>query len=143
MYISWYNMSTMARRKRTSIRRSGFEDNFEKDLNSRGIMYSYETEKFSYKYIIPAREKTEEYTPDFPIVTKSGKKIYIETKGRLTIQNRKKYLRVKELLGIDLRFVFQRNNKIDKRSNTRYSDWAEKNGFKWAMKTIPEEWINE
>ncbi len=136
-------MSTMKRRRKTVIRRSGFEDSFEKDLTERGINYSYESETLSYKYIVPAREKTERYTPDFPIITKSGKKIYIETKGRLTSENRKKYLRVKNLLGIDLRFVFQRDNKIYKGSDTTYSEWAEKNGFLWAMKTIPEEWINE
>lgn len=132
----------MARKKR-SIRRSKFEDEFEKDLVSRGADYSYESETLTYKYVIPAREKTERYTPDFPITTKSGKKIYIETKGILTAENRKKYLRVKELLGIDLRFVFQRNNKIYKGSNTTYCEWAEKNGFLWAMKTIPDEWLME
>jgi hypothetical protein len=132
----------MARRKK-SYRRSGFEDSFENDLISRGVDYSYESVTLKYKYIIPAREKTERYTPDFPITTKSGKTIYIETKGILTAENRKKYLRVRDLLGIDLRFVFQKNNKIYKGSNTKYSEWAEKNGFKWAMKTIPDEWLNE
>ncbi len=132
----------MAKKKR-SIRRSKFEDEFEKDLVSRGADYSYESEKFHYKYIVPERLVTERYTPDFPITTKSGKKIYIETKGVLTAQNRKKYLRVRNILGIDLRFVFQRDNKISKLSNTRYSEWAEKNGFLWAIKTIPDEWLME
>ena len=133
------------RRKRTSvIRRSGFEDEFESDLNERGIAYGYETETLSYKYIIPAREKTERYTPDFPLVTQTGKKIYIETKGRLTAENRKKYLRVKNLLGIDLRFVFQRpNNKIYRGSNTTYAEWCDQNGFQWAKETLPQEWLME
>jgi hypothetical protein len=132
------------KRKRTAIRRSGFEDSFEKDLRSRGIKYTYESETLEYKYIIPARQKTERYTPDFPIITKTGKKIYIETKGKLTAENRKKYLRVKDLLSIDLRFVFQRpNNKIYKGSNTTYGQWATKNGFLWADKTMPNEWLSE
>jgi hypothetical protein len=132
------------KRKRTAIRRSGFEDSFEKDLRSRGIKYTYESETLEYKYIIPAREKTERYTPDFPIITKTGKKIYIETKGKLTAENRKKYLRVRDLLSIDLRFVFQRpNNKIYKGSNTTYGQWATKNGFLWADKTMPNEWLSE
>jgi hypothetical protein len=132
------------KRKRTAIRRSGFEDSFEKDLRSRGIKYTYESETLEYKYIIPARQKTERYTPDFPIITKTGKKIYIETKGKLTAENRKKYLRVRDLLSIDLRFVFQRpNNKIYKGSNTTYGQWATKNGFLWADKTMPNEWLSE
>ena len=134
----------MARRKRKPTRRSGFEDKFEKNLIERDVDYKYESEVFSYKYTIPAREKTERYTPDFPIITKSGKKIYIETKGRLTSAYRKKYIRVKELTGIDLRFIFQRkNNKIYKGSKTTYWMWAEQNGFKWAEKTIPQEWLDE
>jgi hypothetical protein len=133
------------KRKRTNpTRRSGFEDTFESDLNERGIVYGYETETLSYKYTIPAREKTERYTPDFPLVTQTGKKIYIETKGRLTAENRKKYLRVKNLLGIDLRFVFQRpNNKIYRGSNTTYAEWCDQNGFQWAKETLPQEWLME
>ena len=133
------------KRKRTNpTRRSGFEDTFESDLNERGIAYGYETETLSYKYTIPAREKTERYTPDFPLVTQTGKKIYIETKGRLTAENRKKYLRVKNLLGIDLRFVFQRpNNKIYRGSNTTYAEWCDQNGFQWAKETLPQEWLME
>lgn len=133
------------RRKRANItRRSGFEDQFESDLNERGITYGYETETFSYKYMVPAKEKTERYTPDFPLKTRTGKKIYIETKGRLTAENRKKYLRVKNLLGIDLRFIFQRpNNKIYKGSKTTYAEWCEQNGFLWAKDTLPDEWLME
>lgn len=132
------------KRRKKSIRRSGFEDDFEKNLVSRNIPYSYESEVLQYKYTIPAREKTERYTPDFPIVTRTGKKFYIETKGKLTAENRKKYMRVKELLNIDLRFVFQRpNNKIYKGSDTTYGEWATKNGFKWAAKIMPDEWLVE
>lgn len=134
----------MIRKKKRSVRRSGFEDKFEKNLKEREINYQYESEVLSYKYTIPAREKTERYTPDFPVITKSGKKIYIETKGRLTADNRKKYLRVRELTGIDLRFIFQRpSNKIYPKSETTYGEWATQNGFLWSSGIIPEEWINE
>jgi hypothetical protein len=138
-----YNVKMNRKRKQTT-RRSGLEDSFEKDLIERGIAYGYESETLSYKYTVPAVEKTERYTPDFPIVTRSGKKIYIETKGRLTAENRKKYLRVKNLLGIDLRFVFQKpNNKIYKGSKTTYWQWCESNGFLWAKSTLPDEWLME
>ena len=46
--------------------------------------------------------------------------------------------------GIDLRFVLQSpNGKIYKGSKTTYAQWCEKNGFKWAKKEIPQEWIDE
>lgn len=132
------------RRKRTIKRRSGFEDDFENDLILRNINYGYETETLSYSYLVPAVMKNERYTPDFPIITRTGKKIYIETKGRLTSENRKKYMRVKNLLNIDLRFVFQKaNNKIYKGSSTTYSEWCDKNGFLWAERKIPDEWLME
>lgn len=135
--------SSWKRRKKTR-RRSGFEDKFEENLKQRDVDFGYETETLEYTYTIPAREKLERYTPDFPIITKSGKKIYIETKGRLTADNRKKYLRVKRLTGVDLRFVFQRpNNKIYKGSKTTYWQWAEKNGFLWAKTRCPDEWLEE
>ncbi len=132
------------RRRRKSRRRSGFEDDFERNLKQRNVNYGYETKTLKYTYTIPAREKTERYTPDFPIITRTGKTIYIETKGRLTADNRKKYRRVQRLTGIDLRFVFQRpNNKIYKGSKTTYWQWAEKNGFLWAKKIIPDNWLEE
>ncbi len=44
---------------------------------------------------------------------------------------------------LDIRFVFQYNNPITKGSKTRYTDWAEKNGFVWSLKFIPKEWYKE
>ena len=45
---------------------------------------------------------------------------------------------------MDLRFVLQSpNGKIYKGSKTTYAQWCEKNGFMWAKKEIPQEWIDE
>jgi hypothetical protein len=41
----------------------------------------------------------------------------------------------------DIRFVFQANNKIHPKSVTRYSDWAEKHGFKYAIGEAPKDWF--
>ena len=77
------------------------------------------------------------YLPDFRIG-----KMYIECKGRFTAADRKKMRLVKEHNPKkDIRLLFMSNNKLNPRSKTRYSDWAEKNGFKWAIKRIPEEWL--
>lgn len=80
------------------------------------------------------------YTPDF--VLQNG--IIVEAKGRLTVHDRTKHTRISEQHpDLDIRFVFQYNNPITKGSKTRYTDWAEKNGFRWAMHTIPKEWFKE
>ena len=86
----------------------------------------YEPEKF--KYIQPIQDRT--YTPDF----RTGrKKIYLEAKGKLDLDTRKKMLWFKEC-NPDIRIIFlfqNADNKITKRSKTTYAMWAEANGFEW------------
>jgi hypothetical protein len=80
------------------------------------------------------------YTPDFFL----SNGIIIETKGLFTAANRKTMVAVMEQHpDIDLRLVFMRNNKIHRKSTMRYADWASKNGFKYSIATIPDEWIKE
>ena len=44
----------------------------------------------------------------------------------------------------EFRFIFTNSKaKISKVSNTTYGRWCEKNGFKYADKLIPTEWIEE
>lgn len=35
------------------------------------------------------------------------------------------------------------NARIAKGSKTTYAMWADKQGFQWAHKTIPDEWLSE
>lgn len=71
--------------------------------------------------------------------------ILIEAKGRLTQFDRQKMLAVRKAnSNLDIRFVFMNaNNKLNKRSKTTYADWAEKNGFQWAERRVPRDWIEE
>ena len=121
--------------------RSGLEDKISEQLKSTGKVWSYESEKL--KYTIPERVAT--YTPDFIITKKNGEKMYIETKGRFTAADRKKMKLVKENNpSLDIRILFQTpNNKITKASKTTYADWANKHGYVWASKEIPEDWLAE
>jgi hypothetical protein len=133
----------MARRK-LSIRatavkngyRSGLEHILSKFLDDHKIEYEYE--KLKIKYVVPAKEHT--YTPDFNL----GKMI-VETKGRFLPDDRKKMLLVKEQHPeYDIRLVFSNSKtKLTKNSKTSYADWCDKNGFQWADKVIPDEWIKE
>lgn len=117
--------------------RSGLEETIINQLVDNGIEPNYEAVKL--KYIIPETEHT--YTPDFPV----SKKIVIETKGLWDVADRMKMLLVvKQHPEIDFRLVFSNaNKKIKKGSKTSYAMWCDKNGIKWAHKSIPKEWIEE
>ena len=114
--------------------RSQFEANFARNLRERKIASLYEQDTIQY---IP---KPRTYTPDFYI--KEGD-FYVETKGRFFATDRTKHLLIKEQNpDIDIRFVFlNAKNRLDKRSRTTYAQWCEKNGFLYAEKRMPEEWM--
>lgn len=116
--------------------RSGLEENIAAQLRANGIDPKFETIKLPYRV-----EKNCTYTPDFPV----GKKIIIETKGRFQTADRMKMLMVqKQYPNYEFRFVFTNSRaRISKASNTTYARWCEKNGFKYADKLIPQEWIEE
>ncbi len=116
--------------------RSGLERRIAKDLHDKGIAFEYEEQKI--KYLL---SETRSYLPDF--ILPNG--IIIEAKGRFKPEDRKKHLLIKEQHPeLDIRFVFSNpNDKIRKGSKTSYSDWCDKNGFRYAKGSIPKEWINE
>lgn len=117
--------------------RSGLEERNAKFLQAKGVKVSFETLKVKYK--IPESNHT--YTPDF--LLPNG--IVVETKGKLEAKDRAKHIYVKQQRpDLDIRFVFHRaNDPIYKGSPTTCAAWAEKNGFKWAAKLIPEAWLHE
>lgn len=85
-------------------------------------------------------DETRVYLPDFRLP--NG--IIVECKGRLTAADRKKLKLVKEQHpDKDIRLVFMYDNKLNPKSKTRYSAWAEKLGFPWALKAVPVQWIGE
>jgi hypothetical protein len=116
--------------------RSGLEEKVGEQLKKLYGSVEYETEKIKYTI-----NEVRTYTPDF----KLPNGIIIETKGRFTPDDRKKHLLIKEQYpDLDIRFVFSNsNNKIRKGSKTSYADWCSKNGFLFADKLIPEEWLRE
>ena len=117
--------------------RSKFEADVAGDLEARGVDFRYEP--FRIKYTKPVKPST--YLPDY--VLPNG--IFIEAKGYFESADRAKHLIIKEQRpDLDIRFVFQNsNNRLSKTSKTTYGAWAEKNGFKYANKQIPQEWIDE
>lgn len=132
-------------KKRVTIRaqalkkgyRSGLEEAVDALLRQNNVDAEYEKHKVQYTIPISYHE----YTPDFRLP--NG--IFIETKGRFVIEDRKKHLLIKQQHPeLDIRFVFQNSkNRIRKGSPTTYADWCKKHGFLYADKTIPQEWLDE
>lgn len=116
--------------------RSGLEDRIAEQLKSLFIPVEYETFKITYEI-----NESRKYTPDFRLP--NG--IIIESKGRFVTADRKKHLLIKKQHPkIDIRFVFSNSKaKIAKGSFTTYAEWCKANGFLYADKLIPQEWIDE
>jgi hypothetical protein len=117
--------------------RSGLEERIAEQLDKAGVEYTYEQVKLNY--IKPASKHV--YTPDF--VLANG--IIVETKGRFLLADRQKHILVKKHNPtLDIRFVFSNSNaRISKASSTTYAQWCKKNGFQYADKMIPKEWMDE
>jgi len=117
--------------------RSGLEEKVANALTEAGIPFTYE--KTKVKYIKPASEH--QYTPDF--VLDNG--IIIETKGLFTSVDRQKHMLVKrQHPHLDIRFVFSNSKaRLSKSSRTTYAMWCVKNGYMYADKVIPEDWLKE
>lgn len=117
--------------------RSGLEAKNQEWLEKNGIKAEYEM--YYVQYTIP--ESLHRYTCDF----KLPNGIMVETKGIFDADDRKKHMLVREQHPeLDIRFVFSSSrSKLYKGSPTSYATWCEKNGFQYADKFIPVEWLKE
>ena len=116
--------------------RSGLEHKISEYLTGLKVTFDYESVKIEWEDLAYRT-----YTPDF--VLSNG--IIIETKGIFDSEDRRKHLEVrKQHPELDIRFVFSNSMaKLYKGSKTRYCNWCDKNGFIWAHRVIPEEWLKE
>lgn len=109
-----------------------------------GIDFGYESERLDYT--VHGR-----YVPDFILRTPRGKTLYIETKGNgrsFDGPSRRKLIAVKDQHpDKDIRIVFYSDGAIGPKrkdgSRLTQAEWSVKNGFKYSIGEIPEEWINE
>ena len=122
--------------------KSGLELSVSEQITEAEYALNYETETLNYT--VP--ETKHKYTPDFVFTKRTGEIMYVETKGRWTVADRKK---MKHVLtsnpGIDIRMVFQNpNQRISKNSKTTYEAYANKLGITHvAKKQIPDAWLSE
>ena len=121
--------------------RNKFEKDTAKDIEKHNIKFGYEQTKIPYTV-------SGNYLVDFEITTKSGKVIYIETKGNgrsFDGHAKRKMIAVKKQHpDLDIRIVFYNDGKCGpKRKDGTYmrqSDWAKRYGFEYSIRTIPESW---
>ena len=116
--------------------RSGLEAKVQADLEEASVDAEYESIKIEWEDLCYRR-----YTPDF--LLPNG--IIIETKGLFTSEDRRKHTLVKKQHPhLDIRFVFSSSKrKLSKVSKTTYAEWCIKQGFLYADKKIPEDWLIE
>lgn len=139
----------MPRRKKAKLR-SKFEDRIAKELDDAGVKYEYEPMQLEYEEPLRRNRaacgdcgssnllRTGWYTPDF--VLESG--LIIETKGRFTAADRRKMLAVvKGHPDKRIVMLFQRDNRIQRNSNTYYSDWCMQKGIEFAIGHPLREWL--
>lgn len=113
------------KKPQTKASKPKFKSKFEQKFWERTKL-PYEQEKLAY--VVPA--SNHKYTPDFHIF---GTNIYLETKGRWTVVDRKKHLLIKQQHP-DKRIILVFQNPkmpISRGSKTTYAGWAEKNGLEW------------
>lgn len=144
-------MSRAAWAKKWKPYKSKLEHDFAQSLKDNNIEFRYEGEILQYRKRVVGgicdscgHDKTSQrrkYLPDF--IIGAGKpdergrvegSYYIETKGNFTPADRAKMLAVaKDNPELDIRLVFSQNNKLQKKKDERYSDWAEKHSFPYHV----------
>ena len=113
--------------------KSGFERTLAASLQMRKVKFEYET--LQVKYTLDGT-----YNPDF--IFPNG--VIVEAKGLLDRDSKRKMIAVKrQHPALDIRFVFMMADKKVPGSKQTHGEWASKNGFKWAERDIPQEWIDE
>jgi hypothetical protein len=128
--------TVLVRRHLSKTYRSGLEEEAAAFLKTRQKKVEYEKLKIEWEDL-----KYRTYTPDFEL----DNGIIIETKGIFSAADRRKHIEIqKQHPTLDIRFVFSNAQaKLYKGAKSRYSDWCEQKGFKWAHRVIPEEWLQE
>lgn len=115
--------------------KSGLEERTLKYLKRHSTEVKYETLTLPYTL-------RKNYVADFVCLTKSGKTVIIETKGWFRADDRTKMRAVKkDNPHIDIRLVFDKDNKLGKGSTMTYSQWSDKYGFPYSIGNPPKEWF--
>jgi hypothetical protein len=120
---------------KSPIMKGGFEPLVYEQLKKSKVKVTYEESRLPYV-------THHNYVPDFEVSTRSGVSYFLEVKGYFRTADQVKMKAVKAANpNLDIRLVFQKDNKVNKFSKMYYSDWAEKYGFPYAIGEVPKEWL--
>ena len=131
--------------------RSSYECAVARRLRQEGIVFAYELTTFPIQlpagrsYVCPTCKeravKETYYTPDFFFNDGS---FVVEAKGRFDPGHRTKALAFKEQYpDIEYALLFEADNKLSPKSQTRYTEWCEKHGILCAVGLVPPAWLKE
>jgi hypothetical protein len=125
----------MLRSIRTGKYRSRFEALVALQLD--GVRHEYEPKQKKLKYTVEKK-----YQPDFWIPEHN---LFVETKGYFSQADRTKMVAVKRAHPeLRMLLVFQNaKNRLSSRSAMTYAKWAEKNGFEWCERSIPQTYLHK
>jgi hypothetical protein len=121
--------------------RSEFEAGVADAAMANGHSLDYEADRLEYTV-------TRVYVMDFTLVKSDGSKMYIEAKGWLPPEDKRKILALLKAHEhddphFDFRMVLQKGHYKSKPGLYPEARWCNRNGIPWAEGTIPEEWFNE
>lgn len=127
---------TKKKNKQAPQPRNAFERVLDKAINSlsheMNLEYRYEAEVFPVKV-----DGT--YKPDWVVETPT-KVVIVEGKGYFRDEDRKKVLAfTQQYPDYKYHIVFERDNPIYKGSKFKYSDWCNKHGISYSIKSLPKE----
>lgn len=150
--------------KRRSSKKNKYRNEFEESIAKALRSHSFKYEETEIPYTVIKKYVTDFYLTDLGF--------FIEAKGQLDSKDKQLLLAIKEQYpSLDIRIVFQYDNYVGKRSpvlmkkvnavrkkkgkltkkdreelykgRMKYSDWAVKHGFKYAIGKVPDEWLKE
>lgn len=142
----------MRRIKKIGPFKSKFEATVSKNIQSiTGSVPPYEPQTYKFKVPITgskgiclacgssAVSKYSHYSPDFEI----GVRTFIEAKGKFTSSNRRRLVAFsEEHPDVKICILFQRDNWLTGKHASKYSQWAKKYGFTYAIgEHPPVEWF--
>ena len=115
------------------------------ELDRLGVKWQYEPHEYKYHMCVnwchDCDVKFQTYTPDFWL---PKQKIYLECKGKMTLDTRKKMIAVKHHnpeLEVKMIFGYAKNKLSTAKKATRYWQWAENENFDWSDKEVKKEWV--
>jgi hypothetical protein len=116
------------------------------ELDRMKIKWRYEPHSYKYhmcvKWCDDCGVKFQTYTPDFWL---PDYQFYIECKGKMTLDTRKKMVAAKHHnpdLCVKMLFGYAKNKLSTAKNATRYWQWAENEGFDWSDNEVRGDWFD-